>query len=36
MLYEWRKGDLDWVKPEVKPKDLKTVLDEFEKEYGKI
>lgn len=36
MLYEWRKGDLDWVKPEVKPKDLKTVLEEFEKEYGKL
>lgn len=34
MLYEWKKGDLDWVRPEVKPKDLKTVMSEFENQYG--
>ncbi len=34
MLYEWRKGDLDWVRPEVKSKDLKTVMSDFEKQFG--
>lgn len=35
MLYEWRKGDLEWVKPEIKPKDQKTVLEEFINQYGR-
>lgn len=34
MLYEWRKGDLDWIRPEVTPKDLKSVMSEFENQYG--
>jgi NADH-quinone oxidoreductase subunit A len=34
MLYEWKKGDLDWVRPHVKPNDLKTIMSEFENQYG--
>lgn len=35
MLYEWKKGDLEWVRPEVPPKDLKTIQKEFELKTSK-
>ena len=28
MAYEWRKGDLEWARPNIKPLDYKTIKNE--------